>query len=201
MKKLQNLAFILTLCVVGSTTITSCGYNTLVTGDENTKGKWAQVENQYQRRADLIPNLVNTVKGAADFEKGTLEAVISARASATQIKLDANDLSEENIKKFEAAQNQLSGALSRLMMVTENYPTLRANEGFKALQDQLEGTENRITVARGDFNEAVQTYNGDCRSFPSVLSAKMFGFKTKGYFEAKLGSDTPPTVDFGTPKK
>ena len=196
MKKTLNFMLLL----VATASLSSCGYNNLVSGDENTKGKWAQVENQYQRRADLIPNLVNTVKGAADFEKSTLEAVIQARASATQIKLDANDLSEENIKKFEAAQSQLSGALSRLMMVSENYPTLKANEGFKALQDQLEGTENRITVARGDFNEAVQGYNGDCRSFPGVISAKMFGFKTKGYFESKAGSDTPPTVDFGTKK-
>jgi LemA protein len=164
--------------------------------DENVKGKWGAVQSQYQRRADLIPNLVNTVKGEANFEKGTLTAVVEARAKATSVQVDASKLTPESIQKYQAAQGELSTALGRLISVTENYPTLQANDSFKKLQDQLEGTENRITMARNDFNVSVQDYNSKIRSFPANLTAKMFGFKEKGYFSADEGSDKAPKVQF-----
>lgn len=169
---------------------------TMVGLDETVKSKWGEVQNQYQRRADLIPNLVNTVKGAANFEKSTLEAVVQARASATSLKVDPNDLSPEKIKEFQARQGELSQALGRLLMVTENYPELKANQNFLALQDQLEGTENRITVARKGFNDAVQDYNTKVRSFPNNLLAGMFGFHPKGMFEADAASQKAPQVQF-----
>lgn len=173
------------------------GYNNIVTYDQDVKSKWGQVENQYQRRMDLIPNLVNTVKGAADFEKSTLTQVIQARASATQIKVDPNDLSPEKIQQFQAAQGQLSQALGRLMVVSERYPQLTATQNFKDLQAQLEGTENRIAVARMDFNNSVQVYNTAIKRFPAVMYAGMFGFKEKGFFQAQTGAERAPTVDFG----
>ena len=172
------------------------GYNGLVTLDETVKNTWANVESDYQRRADLIPNLVNTVKGEANFEQTTLQNVISARASATQVKLDANDLSPEKIQQYQAAQGQLSQALGKLLMVTENYPNLRANDAFRGLQTQLEGTENRIKVARNDFNDAVAAYNIKARTFPNNIFAGMFGFKTKEGFKAEAGSEKAPEVKF-----
>ena len=172
------------------------GYNGLVTLDEDVKKYWANVESDYQRRSDLIPNLVNTVKGEANFEQTTLQNVISARASATQVKLDANDLSPEKIQQYQAAQGQLSQALGKLLMVTENYPNLRANDAFRGLQTQLEGTENRIKVARNDFNDAVAAYNVKARTFPNNIFAGMFGFKTKEGFKAEAGSEKAPEVKF-----
>jgi len=171
-----------------------CSYNGLVKERENVNSAWAQVENVYQRRADLIPNLVNTVRGAANFEKSTLEAVVSARASATQVKLDANNLDEAGLKRFQQAQDGLSSAISRLLMVTENYPNLKANENFRELQSQLEGSENRITNERKKFNDVVRTYNTKVSSFPTNLFAGMFGFAPKAYFEATKGSDKAPKV-------
>jgi LemA protein len=174
-----------------------CGsYNNMVTKQEATSSAWAQVENVYQRRADLIPNLVNTVKGVANFEQKTLTDVINARASATQIKVDASTLSTEQLQKFQASQGQLSQALGRLMVVAEQYPQLKATENFKELQSQLEGSENRITVERQKFNEIVKDYNSYIRKFPQVLYAGIFGFDKKGYFEAEAGAEKAPEVKF-----
>jgi LemA protein len=192
---MKKLFFALAI-MVGAMSLSSCSYNSMVTADENIKGKWGEVQTQYQRRADLIPNLVSTVKGEANFEKGTLTAVVEARAKATSVQVDASKLTPESIQAYQAAQGQLSTALGRLLSVTENYPTLRANDAFRGLQTQLEGTENRIGVARRDFNEAVQAYNGKIRSFPANITAKMFGFKEKGYFQAEPGSDKAPEVKF-----
>jgi LemA protein len=171
-------------------------YNGLVGKDQNVKGKWANVQTQYQRRADLIPNLVNTVKGAADFEKSTLTQVIEARSKATSIQLKADDLTPENIQKFQAAQDQLSGALSRLLVSVEQYPQLKANQNFLELQAQLEGTENRIGVARNEFNTSVQDYNSSALTFPANIFGKMFGFTEKGFFQASDAAQTAPSVKF-----
>ena len=165
--------------------------------EEQVNGAWSQVENQYQRRADLIPNLVNTVKGYADFEKSVLTEVTDARSKVGQTQLTADDLSDpEKFQQFQNAQDQLSGALSRLLVVVENYPELKANENFLQLQAQLEGTENRIAVERRRFNEAVQAYNTEIRSFPTLITAGIFGFKEKQYFKSKEGSDQVPEVNF-----
>jgi LemA protein len=172
------------------------GYNGLVQQDESVKKAWNNVQSDYQRRADLIPNLVNTVKGEANFERGTLTDVINARASATQMKVDPNDLTPENIQKYQQAQGQLSQALGRLLVVAEAYPNLRANDAFRGLQAQLEGTENRIKVSRNDFNAAVQDYNVKVRTFPMNIFAGMFGFKVKQGFTADAGSQNAPNVDF-----
>ncbi len=172
-------------------------YNGLVDRDENVTRSWADVETQYQRRADLIPNLVNTVKGAADFEKETLDAVISARARATSVTVSPGDLSDPSkMEAFMSAQNSLSGALGRLLVVSENYPTLQATESFRQLQDQLEGTENRINVARRDYNDAVQNYNSKVRRFPGSLVASFAGFERRTPFEAQAGAEKAPQVDF-----
>jgi LemA protein len=171
-------------------------YNSLVTMEEETSKQWAQVENSYQRRADLIPNLVNTVKGYADFEKSTLTDVIEARSKATGITVDPKNLSPESIQNFQRAQEQLSGALSRLMVVVERYPELKANQNFLELQAQLEGTENRISTERGRFNDTVKEYNTYVRKFPNNLIAGMFGFEKKGYFEAVQGAEKAPEVKF-----
>lgn len=171
-------------------------YNGLVSKEEEVKSKWANVQTQYQRRADLIPNLVSTVKGAADFEKSTLTAVIQARASATSTKIEADQLTPENIQKFQQAQDQLSGALSRLLVSVERYPDLKANQNFLELQSQLEGTENRINMARNDFNAVVKDYNQTVRAFPAALFAGIFGFQPKGYFEASQSAQAAPTVSF-----
>ena len=164
--------------------------------DESCSKAWANVENAYQRRLDLIPNLVKTVQGAADYEKGTLTEVIEARAKATSVQVDPNNLTEESIAKFQAAQDQLSSALSRLMVVVERYPELKANQNFLELQAQLEGTENRIAVERGKFNETVNDYNSYIRKFPNNIIAGMFNFDKKGYFKATEGADKAPDVEF-----
>lgn len=171
-------------------------YNGLVSKDETVNSAWANVQSAYQRRADLIPNLVNTVKGAADFEKSTLTAVIEARAKATSIQLKPEQLTPENLQKFQAAQEQLSGSLARLLVSVEQYPQLKANQNFLELQAQLEGTENRIKVERDRFNEVVKDYNQSVRTFPANVFAGMFGFAAKGYFEASQAAQTAPTVKF-----
>jgi LemA protein len=174
----------------------SCGYNTMVSKDENVKAKWAQVENAYQRRADLIPNLVSTVKGAAQHEQGTLTAVVEARAKATSVSVNPDDLSDESIAKFQQSQDALSQSIGRLLVSVEAYPDLKANSNFQELQAQLEGTENRISVERRTYNEAVQDFNTTVRSFPNNIMAGIFGFKAKGTFQAAEGSDKAPTVSF-----
>lgn len=174
----------------------SCGYNGMVSRDQTVKAQWANVQSAYQRRADLIPNLVNTVKGAANFEKGTLEAVVQARANATGVNISADQLTPENLQKFQAAQSQLSSGLGRLLAVSENYPELKANANFQELQAQIEGTENRINVERNKFNTVTNDYNGFVKSFPNNLFAGMFGFAEKPYFEADPASQKAPTVQF-----
>ena len=174
----------------------SCGYNEMVSKDENVGARWANVQNAYQRRADLVPNLVNTVKGAANFEKSTLTDVINARSQATRIQLSPEDLTEENIAKFQAAQGQLSGSLSRLMATVEAYPDLKANQNFLELQAQLEGTENRISVERMKYNEAVQDYNTYIRSFPRNIYAGWFDFSRKAPFQADANAQQAPNVQF-----
>lgn len=171
-------------------------YNSLVTQDESVKTAWSQVENQYQRRLDLIPNLVNTVKGYASHERETLEGVINARANATKTTIDPTNLNAETMKQFQAAQGELSNALSRLMVVVERYPDLKANQNFLELQAQLEGTENRISVERKRFNEVAQSYNTKIRSFPTNIIAGAFGFQPKAYFAAESGAEKAPKVEF-----
>lgn len=171
-------------------------YNNMVTADEGVSAAWAQVENVYQRRADLIPNLVSTVKGYAEHESATFEDVTAARAKATQITVDPSELEPEEIAEFNKAQGELSSALGRLLMITENYPDLKANQNFRDLQAQLEGTENRIATERMKFNEAAQKYNTMIRRFPDNIIASMFDFEKKGYFEAQAGAETAPKVEF-----
>ncbi len=172
------------------------GYNSMVTMDETISQSWAQVENVYQRRMDLIPNLVNTVKGYADFEQETLIGVVEARAKATQVNINPQNLTPDALQSFQGAQDGLSSALSRLMVVVERYPDLKANTNFLELQAQLEGTENRIAVERKKFNESVQGYNTYIRKFPNTMFAGMFGFDTKAYFESTAGAENVPTVSF-----
>lgn len=191
----KTLIGILALALMTSL-FSSCSYNSLVKLDENVKTQWNNVETQYQRRSDLIPNLVSTVKGAAKFEQETLTAVIEARSKASQIRIDPDKLNEENIQKYQEAQGAITQALGKLMVLTENYPELKATEQFRDLSAQLEGTENRITVARKDYNEAVQAYNVKVRSFPSNISAGMFGFKQKTGFKADVGAEKAPKVEF-----
>jgi LemA protein len=176
--------------------LSSCSYNTMVKEREAVTAQWANVETAYQRRADLIPNLVNTVKGYANFEQQTLTAVVEARAKATSIQVNANDLKEEDIAKFQAAQNELKGALSRLLATVENYPDLKANQNFLELQAQLEGTENRISVERNKYNQLAQQYNAHIQSFPALITAKIFGFQAKPYFKADAGTEKAPEVKF-----
>lgn len=199
--KSRNLALIVILAVIvliggcvgcGSISFQKKG----VALDENVKAKWSSVETQYQRRSDLIPNLVSTVKGEANFESSTLENVIKARASATQIKVDPDNLTPEKVQQFQAAQGELSSALGRLLVVTENYPNLRANDAFRGLQTQLEGTENRIAVARNDYNGAVQEYNTSIRTFPNNFYSGWFGFAPKTPFQADPGASKAPSVNF-----
>ena len=168
----------------------------MVTLDEGVNTAWSQVENQYQRRMDLIPNLVNTVKGYAAHEKETLEGIVNARAEATKTTIDPSNLNEETLKRFQAAQGELSSALSRLMVVVERYPELKANQNFSELQAQLEGTENRISVERKRFNEIAQGYNTYIRKFPNNILSGMFGFQTKAYFSAESGAEKAPSVEF-----
>ena len=176
--------------------LSSCGYNSMVKLDEQVTSQWAQVENVYQRRADLIPNLVNSVKGAANFEKETLTQVIEARAKATSVNVDPTKLTPESIAQFQAAQGAISQSLGRLLATVEAYPELKANQNFLELQAQLEGSENRITVERQKFNTVTQEYNSLIRTFPNNLTAGMFGFKTKGYFQAEAGANKAPKVEF-----
>ena len=171
-------------------------YNSLVKNEEGVKSAWSQVENVYQRRADLIPNLVATVKGYATHESATLEGVVEARAKATQMTVNVDDLSEEKIAEFQKAQGELGSALGRLMAITEAYPDLKASENFRDLQAQLEGTENRIAVERKAYNQVAQEYNTSIRVFPRNIIASVFGFKVKGYFEAEEGAQTAPKVEF-----
>ncbi|MDB5271748.1 MAG: LemA family protein [Chitinophagaceae bacterium] len=176
--------------------LSSCGYNSMIEKQETVDEKWSQVQNVYQRRADLIPNLVSVVKGYAKHESQTLENVIAARSRATQVTLDPDKLTPENIQKFQQAQDGLSTALGKLLMITENYPDLKANQNFLELQAQLEGTENRISVERQKFNEAVKDYNAYIRKFPNNLTAGMFGFEKKAYFEAQSGANVAPKIEF-----
>ncbi|MCX7987062.1 MAG: LemA family protein [Bacteroidales bacterium] len=191
-RNLKNLIFLIVLVPLFS----SCGYNTMVQKEEAIAAQWAQVQSVYQRRADLIPNLVNTVKGYADFEKSTLIQVTEARSKATSINIDPNKLDENSLKKFQAAQDELKGALSRLLIVVEQYPQLKANQNFLELQAQLEGTENRIAVERMKFNEVTRDYNAYIRKFPQLITARLFGFREKPYFEAAAGADKAPEVKF-----
>jgi LemA protein len=190
------IGIILLVLIVGAMWADS--YNSLVSGKQAVDAQWAEVENQYERRADLIPNLVQTVSGAANFEKSTLTEIVQARASVGQVKLDPSQAPTDpaELQKFEQAQSSLGNALSRLLVVSENYPDLKANQNFIDLQAQLEGTENRITTARNHFNDAAQSYNTSVQSFPTNFVARMSGFTTRPYFQAKEGSDVPPAVNF-----
>jgi len=181
---------------VGSLFFQSCSYNAIVANDEAVKKAWADVEASYQRRNDLIGNLVETVKGEAKFEKETLTAIIEARSKATSIQLNADDITPENMAKFQAAQAQLSGALSRLLVVSEQYPNLKATQAFSDLMNELERTENRINIARRDYNAAVQTYNTKIRSFPANITANIFKFKHHEPFKADPGAEKAPKVQF-----
>ena len=197
-KMISRLGAAMTILAIGLT-LSACGYNTIPTLEEQAKARWADVQNQYQRRADLIPNLVATVQGYAAQEKNVLTAVIEARAKATQVKIDVSQLTDpEKLKAFQDAQNQLTGALGRLLAVSENYPDLKSNANFLALQSQLEGTENRIAVARRDYIEAARTYNTALRTFPTVLWAKaaFSGNKPMAEFTATEGAEKPPQVKF-----
>lgn len=184
---------VLILIMVGGTLTT---YNGLIAKDEAVATAWGNIQSQYQRRADLIPNLVSTVKGYAKHESETLESVMAARAKATQITVNADNLTPEKLKQYQAAQGELSQALGRLMAVSENYPNLKANENFSELQAQLEGTENRINESRQIYNSAVQTYNVSVRRFPANIVAEMFGFDKKNQFEAEAGAEKAPKVEF-----
>lgn len=187
-------AVVLLIIILISSTVGK--YNSLVSEEEAIEAQWAQVENVYQRRADLIPNLVNTVKAYADFEQKTLTDVIEARSKATSVNIDPQNLDQQSLQKFEQAQGQLNSALSRLMVVVERYPELKANQNFLDLQAQLEGTENRIAVERRKFNEVVRSYNTSIRRFPMNLIAGLYGFDRKAYFEATEGAEKPPKVEF-----
>jgi LemA protein len=196
MKKSWIIWGVVVLAIILLVSSSVSGYNTMVNMDETVSKQWAQVQNVYQRRADLIPNLVNTVKGAADFEKTTLTQVIEARAKATAVNINPQNLDAASLKKFQEAQSGLSSALSRLMVVSEQYPQLKANQNFLDLQAQLEGTENRITVERQKFNETAQQFNAYIRSFPQTMFAGMFGFSKKAYFEAEQSAQKAPEVKF-----
>lgn len=184
------------MAVTAMSSLTSCNYNKLVEKQQTVDQQWAQVENQYQRRADLIPNLVNTVKGYSTHEEETLLKVTEARAKATSINIDADNLTEENLAKYQAAQNELSGALKSLLAVTEAYPDLKANENFMNLQAQLEGTENRIATERQRYTEAVRDYNTAIKKFPTTIYAGWFGFTPKPQFKAEAGAEKAPEVKF-----
>ena len=184
------------LATIIAALLSSCSYNSMVEADENINAQWAKVENQYQRRADLVPNLVNTVKGYAAHESETLEAVIAARTKATQITVDPANLTEENLQKYQEAQGELSSALGKLLAITENYPDLKANQNFLELQAQLEGTENRIATERSRYTDAVNAYNKKIRKFPALITAKIFGFDAKPQFKAEASATQAPTVEF-----
>lgn len=193
----MNKATIIVLAVVAVVVIWAiAGYNGLVKADEAVSTAWSNVENQYQRRADLIPNLVNTVKGYAAHEKETFDAVVAARTRATQITVDADNMTPEKLQEYQEAQGAVGAALSRLIAISEAYPDLKANQNFKELQAQLEGTENRISVERRNFNNAAKEYNTSIRTFPRNILAGMFGFEKRPYFEAKDGAENVPSVNF-----
>jgi LemA protein len=199
----MNKSILITLGVIGGIVLLLAlmiggSYNGLVAQREAVRESFGKVQSQYQRRADLVPNLVSTVKGAADFEKSTITQVTEARAKATSMNIDASKATPEQIQQYQAAQGELSQALGRLLAVSENYPQLKATDAFRDLQSQLEGTENRIAVARNDYNTAAKTYNTSVQSFPRNLIAGMFGFEKQPYFEADKGADKAPKVDFGT---
>jgi LemA protein len=196
MKKLLIVVGVIFVIVIIFYSFFAGKYNTMVSLQEDIPKQWAQVETQYQRRADLIPNLVNTVKGYANFEQETLTKVVEARAKATSVTIDPTNITPQALQQFQEAQNGLSSALSRLLVTVEKYPDLKANQNFLDLQAQLEGTENRIAVARTRFNEVVGPYNVYIKSFPNNMLAGMYGFTPKGYFEAAKGSENAPTVDF-----
>lgn len=184
---------IVAVCIV---MLSCCQYNSMVEKDEAVGTAWSNVENQYQRRTDLIPNLVNVVKGYAKHEQGTLEAVITARSKATQISVDADNMTPEKLQEYQKAQGEIGSALGKLLAITENYPDLKANENFKELQAQLEGTENRIAVERRKFNEVAKEYNTYIRRFPNNIISSIFGFNKRPYFEAEEGSEKAPKVEF-----
>ena len=193
----KHLKWIVPVAIVVIVIMWAVGaYNGMVTLDEGVQGKWADVETQYQRRADLIPNLVSTVKGYAAHESETLEIVVKARSEASSVKVDPENLTPEKLAEYQKAQSGVSSALGRLMVIVEKYPDLKANQNFLELQSQLEGTENRINVARRDFNEAAKNYNTVIRSFPKNIFAGMFGFEKKAYFEAEKGAEAAPKVEF-----
>lgn len=196
MKKGVIVLIVIAVVVIGLFMWVKNSYNALVKMDEGVSGAWSQVENVYQRRADLIPNLVATVKGYASHEQETLEGVINARSKATQLTVNADDLTPEALEKYQKAQGELGSALGKLLAITENYPDLKANQNFLELQSQLEGTENRIAVERQKFNTAAQAYNTSIRQFPRNILAGMFGFDKKPYFEADEGAKTAPKVEF-----
>jgi len=194
---MKNSWLIILLAIAAVLLFMGCGkYNNFVSKDEQVNEAWSKVESAYQSRADLVPNLVNTIKGSADFERGTLNDVIQARAQATSINLEADDLTEENLAKFQAAQSQLSGSLSRLLVAVERYPELRTTDQFRDLQVQLEGIENRIRVERNRFNETATSYNTDIRTFPNNFFANIFGFDRRALFESDPGAERAPTVEF-----
>lgn len=193
----KNKGLIITIVVIALLAIWGISsYNGLVSMDENVSNQWANVETQYQRRSDLIPNLVNTVKGYAKHESQTLEAVMAARSQATQVKIDPSNCTPQQLAAYQKAQGDVTTALGKLLAITENYPDLKANQNFLELQSQLEGTENRINVARKDFNDTAKKYNTSLRRFPRNIVASMFGFEKRNYFEAEAGAEKAPKVEF-----
>jgi LemA protein len=193
---MKRLVFLMLVAVASSFLFSSCGYNTMVSLDEQSTSQWSQVENVYQRRADLIPNLVSTVKGYAAHEQNTLEGVIEARSKATSVTIDPSNITPETLAQFNQAQQGVTSALSKLMVVVESYPDLKANQNFLDLQAQLEGTENRIAVERKKFNDVTMEYNAYIRKFPQVIYSGWFGFEKKAYFEAEQGANKAPEVQF-----
>lgn len=193
----KNKGLIITIVVIALVAIWGISsYNGLVSMDENVSNQWANVETQYQRRSDLIPNLVNTVKGYAKHESETLESVMAARSQATQVKIDPSNCTPQQLAAYQKAQGDVTTALGKLLAITENYPDLKANQNFLELQSQLEGTENRINVARKDFNDTAKKYNTSLRRFPRNIIASMFGFEKRNYFEAEAGAEKVPKVEF-----
>lgn len=193
----KNKGLIITIVVIALVAIWGISsYNGLVSMDENVSNSWANVETQYQRRSDLIPNLVNTVKGYAKHESETLESVMQARSQATQVKIDPSNCTPQQLAAYQKAQGDVTTALGKLLAITENYPDLKANQNFLELQSQLEGTENRINVARKDFNDTAKKYNTSLRHFPRNIIASMFGFEKRNYFEAEAGAEKAPKVEF-----
>lgn len=193
----KNKGLIITIVVIVLVALWGISsYNRLVEMDEKVSNQWANVETQYQRRSDLIPNLVNTVKGYAKHESQTLEAVMAARSQATQVKIDPSNCTPQQLAAYQKAQGDVTTALGKLLAITENYPDLKATDNFKMLQEQLEGTENRINVARKDFNDSAKKYNTSLRRFPRNIIASMFGFEKRNYFEAEAGAEKAPKVEF-----